>query len=191
VLVPVNWTSQTLEENKALTFNDIDKLSISNVGKGSERYNNFTHSSLYIHSMLHDYLDFAESFSVFLIHCGLYLNNILPVSSACRLWAHLTMTYVFTFWTFYILYKEYKVVATMRLNFLASEERRPDQFTVRSPLVSCIYFILIKISNTNSLINYSVFDDMYIIILTCRFWCEMCPQIQMNQSVSMFNIFFL
>jgi hypothetical protein len=128
---------------------------------------------------------------VFLIHCGLYLNNILPVSSACRLWAHLTMTYVFTFWTFYILYKEYKVVATMRLNFLASEERRPDQFTVRSPLVSCIYFILIKISNTNSLINYSVFDDMYIIILTCRFWCEMCPQIQMNQSVSMFSIFFL
>ncbi|KAF3328853.1 CSC1-like protein [Carex littledalei] len=83
VLVPVNWTSQTLEKNMALTFNDIDKLSISNVGKGSE-----------------------------------------------RLLAHVTMAYVFTFWTFYILYREYKVVATMRLNFLALEERRPDQFTV-------------------------------------------------------------
>ncbi|XP_078175021.1 hyperosmolality-gated Ca2+ permeable channel 1.7-like [Carex rostrata] len=83
VLVPVNWTSQTLEKNMALTFNDIDKLSISNVGKGSE-----------------------------------------------RLLAHVAMAYVFTFWTFYILYREYKVVATMRLNFLALEERRPDQFTV-------------------------------------------------------------
>ncbi|KAJ4813474.1 ERD (early-responsive to dehydration stress) family protein [Rhynchospora pubera] len=83
VLVPVNWTSETLEKTKALTFNDIDKLSISNVGKGSD-----------------------------------------------RLWAHLTMAYAITFWTFYVLYREYKVVATMRLNFLALEERRPDQFTV-------------------------------------------------------------
>ncbi|XP_019243321.1 PREDICTED: CSC1-like protein At4g02900 isoform X3 [Nicotiana attenuata] len=38
------------------------------------------------------------------------------------------MAYVFTFWTFYILYKEYKTVSTMRLHF--SENRRPDQFTV-------------------------------------------------------------
>ncbi|KAJ4752638.1 ERD (early-responsive to dehydration stress) family protein [Rhynchospora pubera] len=83
VLLPVNWTSETLEKTKALTFNDIDKLSISNVGKGSD-----------------------------------------------RLWAHLTMAYAITFWTFYVLYREYKVVATMRLNFLALEERRPDQFTV-------------------------------------------------------------
>ncbi|CAA6654127.1 unnamed protein product [Spirodela intermedia] len=36
----------------------------------------------------------------------------------------------FSFWTFYVLYKEYKVIAFMRLRFLASERRRPDQFTV-------------------------------------------------------------
>ncbi|KAJ3694473.1 hypothetical protein LUZ60_009953 [Juncus effusus] len=83
ILVPVNWTSQTLAKNKNLTFNEIDKLSISNVGKGSDRF-----------------------------------------------WAHLSMAYVFTFWTFYVLYMEYKKVASMRLSFLASEERRPDQFTV-------------------------------------------------------------
>ncbi|XP_075100693.1 hyperosmolality-gated Ca2+ permeable channel 1.7 isoform X3 [Nicotiana tabacum] len=47
-----------------------------------------------------------------------------------RFWAHVMMAYVFTFWTFYILYKEYKTISTMRLHFLASENRRPDQFTV-------------------------------------------------------------
>ncbi|KAJ3700893.1 hypothetical protein LUZ61_004598 [Rhynchospora tenuis] len=47
-----------------------------------------------------------------------------------RLWAHLTIAYAITFWTFCVLYREYKVVASMRLNFLALEERRPDQFTV-------------------------------------------------------------
>lgn len=55
------------------------------------------------------------------------------------------MAYAFTLWTFYILYREYKVVATMRLNFLASEERRPDQFTVRSPSITCTVFILAQI----------------------------------------------
>ncbi|KAI6674719.1 hypothetical protein NL676_002625 [Syzygium grande] len=45
-------------------------------------------------------------------------------------WAHLVMAYVFTFWTFYILYREYKIMTSMRLQFLASEGRRPDQFTV-------------------------------------------------------------
>ncbi|KAK2990521.1 hypothetical protein RJ640_019801, partial [Escallonia rubra] len=85
VLVPVNWTGESIEKitDKDLTFNDIDKLSISNVPAGSKRF-----------------------------------------------WAHLAMTYVFTFWTCYVLYKEYKIVATMRLRFLASEHRRPDQYTV-------------------------------------------------------------
>ena len=40
------------------------------------------------------------------------------------------MAYVVTFWTFYVLHKEYKIIASMRLHFLASETRRPDQFTV-------------------------------------------------------------
>ncbi|KAJ9689663.1 hypothetical protein PVL29_012380 [Vitis rotundifolia] len=40
------------------------------------------------------------------------------------------MAYAFTFWTCYLLQKEYETIATMRLQFLASEKRRPDQFTV-------------------------------------------------------------
>ncbi|KAJ4808079.1 ERD (early-responsive to dehydration stress) family protein [Rhynchospora pubera] len=58
----------------------------------------------------------------------LSISNIPPGSK--RFWTHLVMEYVFTFWTFYVLYKEYNKVATMRLDFLASERRRPDQFTV-------------------------------------------------------------
>jgi calcium permeable stress-gated cation channel len=38
VLVPVNWTSGTLEKEKALNYDEIDKFSISNLGKGSKRY---------------------------------------------------------------------------------------------------------------------------------------------------------
>ncbi|XP_010038117.2 LOW QUALITY PROTEIN: CSC1-like protein At4g02900 [Eucalyptus grandis] len=83
VLVPVNWTGGTLETIKDVTFSNIDKLSISNVPSGSQRF-----------------------------------------------WAHLVMAYVFTFWTFYILYREYKIMTNKRLHFLASENRRPDQFTV-------------------------------------------------------------
>lgn len=51
-----------------------------------------------------------------------------------RFWTHLVMAYVFTFWTCYILRKEYEIVASMRLHFLASENRRPDQYTVRLAL---------------------------------------------------------
>ncbi|KAJ7967731.1 Calcium permeable stress-gated cation channel 1 [Quillaja saponaria] len=47
-----------------------------------------------------------------------------------RLWSHIAVTYAITFWTCYILLKEYEKVASMRLQFLASERRRPDQFTV-------------------------------------------------------------
>ncbi|KAI3948229.1 hypothetical protein MKX01_014828 [Papaver californicum] len=83
ILVPVNWTDETLVKRKDLTFSNIDKLSISNVGPGSKRF-----------------------------------------------WAHLVMAYVFTFWTCYVLYHEYKRVSIMRLQFLASERRRPDQFSV-------------------------------------------------------------
>lgn len=83
VLVPVNWTGETLEHAKGLTYSDIDKLSISNIPPASKRF-----------------------------------------------WAHLVMFYVFSFWTYYVLYKEYKLIASMRLRFLAAQMRRPDQFTV-------------------------------------------------------------
>ncbi|KAK7385845.1 hypothetical protein VNO78_31760 [Psophocarpus tetragonolobus] len=82
VMVPVNWTNSTLERSN-LTYSQIDKLSISNIPTGSNRF-----------------------------------------------WTHLVMAYAFTFWTCYILKREYQIVATMRLHFLASEGRRPDQFTV-------------------------------------------------------------
>ncbi|XP_008803557.2 calcium permeable stress-gated cation channel 1-like [Phoenix dactylifera] len=82
VLVPVNWTNATLE-NSNVEYSDIDKLSISNIPKRSQRF-----------------------------------------------WAHLVMAYIFSFWTCYVLLKEYEIIASMRLHFLASEKRRPDQFTV-------------------------------------------------------------
>ncbi|XP_068324191.1 calcium permeable stress-gated cation channel 1 [Pyrus communis] len=47
-----------------------------------------------------------------------------------RFWSHIVMAYAFTIWTCYVLLKEYEKVANMRLHFLATEERRPDQFTV-------------------------------------------------------------
>ncbi|KAD5316737.1 hypothetical protein R6Q59_031899 [Mikania micrantha] len=56
------------------------------------------------------------------------ISNVPPASK--RLIAHIVMAYVFTFWTTYVLYKEYKIVTDMRLHFLASQNRRPDQFTV-------------------------------------------------------------
>ncbi|GLT72408.1 hypothetical protein SLA2020_443460 [Shorea laevis] len=86
ILVPVNFTNSLLEDNVKLsnvTASDIDKLSVSNVPLGSERF-----------------------------------------------WTHVILAYAFTFWTCYVLLKEYEKVASMRLQFIASENRRPDQFTV-------------------------------------------------------------
>jgi hypothetical protein len=85
ILVPVNWTSDGLQLAKLrnVTSSNIDKLSISNVERGSDRF-----------------------------------------------WAHLVMAYAFTFWTCYVLMKEYEKIAAMRLSFLQSEKRRADQFTV-------------------------------------------------------------
>lgn len=83
ILVPVNWTNNTLENLKDATFSEIDKLSISNIPIGSYRF-----------------------------------------------WAHIVMAYAFSFWTCYALQKEYATIAAMRLHFLQSEKRRPDQYTV-------------------------------------------------------------
>ncbi|KAL9235835.1 hypothetical protein vseg_010569 [Gypsophila vaccaria] len=83
VLVPVNWTGKMLDSVQHLSFSNIDKLSISNIPPGSNRY-----------------------------------------------WAHLFVAYASTFWTCYMLYKEYEIVTTMRLEFIAVADRRPDQFSV-------------------------------------------------------------
>uniref|UniRef100_A0A0E0JJT2 Calcium permeable stress-gated cation channel 1 n=1 Tax=Oryza punctata TaxID=4537 RepID=A0A0E0JJT2_ORYPU len=77
---------------------------------------NWTNSSLESSKVQHSDID------------KLSISNI-PVGSK-RFAAHLAMAYVFTFWTCYVLLREYEIVATMRLRFLASEKRRPDQFTV-------------------------------------------------------------
>ncbi|KAL9236594.1 hypothetical protein vseg_011243 [Gypsophila vaccaria] len=58
----------------------------------------------------------------------LSISNIHLRSS--RFWAHIVMEYAFTFWACFVLYKEYARVTSMRLQFIASERRRPDQFTV-------------------------------------------------------------
>ncbi|KAG6755776.1 hypothetical protein POTOM_039181 [Populus tomentosa] len=58
----------------------------------------------------------------------LSISNV-PLKSQ-RFWTHIVMAYAFTFWTCYVLLKEYEKVASMRLHFLSSEGRRPDQFTV-------------------------------------------------------------
>ncbi|KAK8708156.1 hypothetical protein V6N13_059201 [Hibiscus sabdariffa] len=84
ILVPVNYTNNTLQlQLKNVTSSDIDKLSISNVPDGSDRF-----------------------------------------------YTHIVMAYAFTFWTCFVLLKEYEKVANLRLQFIASEKRRPDQFTV-------------------------------------------------------------
>ncbi|KAJ6725209.1 PROTEIN OSCA1, partial [Salix viminalis] len=58
----------------------------------------------------------------------LSISNV-PLQSQ-RFWTHIVMAYVFTFWTCRVLLKEYEKVASMRLQFLSAEGRRPDQFTV-------------------------------------------------------------
>ncbi|KAG2239164.1 hypothetical protein Bca52824_090024 [Brassica carinata] len=59
----------------------------------------------------------------------LSLSNI-PNGSGSRFWVHLCMAYAITFWTCFMLKREYKNIALMRLQFLANDERRPNQFTV-------------------------------------------------------------
>jgi hypothetical protein len=58
----------------------------------------------------------------------LSISNVSPGST--RFFIHILMEYIFTLWTCYMLYKEYVNVAFMRLHFMASQQRRVDQFTV-------------------------------------------------------------
>ncbi|XVF52263.1 hypothetical protein PTKIN_Ptkin05aG0005100 [Pterospermum kingtungense] len=58
----------------------------------------------------------------------LSISNV-PTESI-RFFVHIGLQYLFTIWICYMLYKEYDNVATMRLQFLASQRRRAEQFTV-------------------------------------------------------------
>ena len=118
VLVPVNWTNDTLE-GMTLVHSYIDKLSISNIPTGSKRW--ATDRTLLIFLRLCTYLQRQRPGRKFNIFHVLY-----------RFIAHLAMAYAITFWTCYVLRREYQIIANMRLRFLASEKRRPDQFTVWS-----------------------------------------------------------
>ncbi|KAH0914846.1 hypothetical protein HID58_029292, partial [Brassica napus] len=84
-MVPVNWTNKGLDglKHSNISYSDIDKLSLSNIPNGSDRF-----------------------------------------------WVHLCMAYAITFWTCFMLKREYQNIALMRLQFLANDERRPNQFTV-------------------------------------------------------------
>ncbi|CAI0418751.1 unnamed protein product [Linum tenue] len=58
----------------------------------------------------------------------LSISNVRPKSN--RFFVHIGLLYAITFWTCCMLYKEYSYVASMRLRFLASQQRRAEQFTV-------------------------------------------------------------
>ncbi|KAJ4728550.1 calcium permeable stress-gated cation channel 1 [Melia azedarach] len=58
----------------------------------------------------------------------LSISNVRPAS--IRFFVHIGLEYLFTIWICYMLYKEYDIVASMRLRFLASQPRRAEQFTV-------------------------------------------------------------
>uniref|UniRef100_A0A1J3IMZ1 CSC1-like protein n=1 Tax=Noccaea caerulescens TaxID=107243 RepID=A0A1J3IMZ1_NOCCA len=58
----------------------------------------------------------------------LSISNVQPKSS--KFFFHIGVEYLFTIWACYMLYREYDNVATMRLQYLASQRRRPEQFTV-------------------------------------------------------------
>ncbi|KAH6803411.1 early-responsive to dehydration stress protein [Perilla frutescens var. frutescens] len=78
----------------------------------------------------------ASGGTLFFLQHDLVVNNIdkLSISNihpkSYKFFVHIGMEYLFTFWVCYMLYKEYDRVASMRLNFLASQGRLPAQFTV-------------------------------------------------------------
>ncbi|KAL8138799.1 hypothetical protein V2J09_004800 [Rumex salicifolius] len=58
----------------------------------------------------------------------LSISNVAPKSY--KFFIHIAAEYLFTLWTCFMLFKEYGKVASMRLQFLASQPRRSEQFTV-------------------------------------------------------------
>ncbi|KAL5794670.1 hypothetical protein ACOSP7_003264 [Xanthoceras sorbifolium] len=58
----------------------------------------------------------------------LSISNVRPES--LRFFVHIGLEYLFTIWICYLLYKEYDIVASMRLHFLVAQPRRAEQFTV-------------------------------------------------------------
>jgi hypothetical protein len=135
VLIPVNVSGGTLLDlKKEVVFSDIDKLSISNVSPGSNRYGSyelldFLAVPLYSYNVQNIFhACYAFSFVLHVVTTQGYLTIVIAIHF--RFFIHLLMAYVFTFWACFMLYKEYSNVAFMRLHFLASQKRCADQFTV-------------------------------------------------------------
>ncbi|KAL5569150.1 hypothetical protein UlMin_025725 [Ulmus minor] len=106
IMVHVNWTNDTLENsNKKLNYSNVDKLSISNIPLGSR-------------SLL--WLIAIASKELFLLMFPFFI-----FSNCCNFWTHIVMAYAFTFWTCYVLKREYENVAKMRLHFLVLVQNVP------------------------------------------------------------------
>ncbi|KAF5735004.1 hypothetical protein HS088_TW15G00503 [Tripterygium wilfordii] len=58
----------------------------------------------------------------------LSISNVRPKSE--RFFFHIGLQYLFTIWTCFMLYMEYDYISSMRLQFLASQRRCAEQFTV-------------------------------------------------------------
>ncbi|CAN0842995.1 CSC1-like protein At1g32090 [Linum grandiflorum] len=58
----------------------------------------------------------------------LSISNVPPESN--RFFVHIALMYSFSLWTCCMLYKEYDYVTSMRLRFLALQQRRAEHFTV-------------------------------------------------------------
>lgn len=89
------------------------------------------------------------------------------------------MAYVFTFWTCYVLHKEYGQVASMRLHFLASTERRPDQFTVR--LTSLLLLLSLGI-------DHKFFNLFILHVDTFQLILFLCPVFGSHGSVLILHV---
>lgn len=128
--------------------------------------------------------------------CSVFLLNIShsgPIKFhswfGCRFWAHLMMAYIFTFWTCYVLKKEYEKVASMRLHFLQSEHRRPDQFTVNQlfiPSGHCravisIFLFLSIVLHLN--INRGGLVDFHSLLGCVKYLCA-----HMSLCCSLYNV---
>lgn len=105
----------------------------------------------YFDNILRPYFEVTHAY---FISCMIHLLGCdLGACVYHRFWAHIVMAYVFTFWTCYVLLKEYEIVESMRLHFIATERRRPDQFTVSSHQL--IYMSLyINDQNTSSCVRH-------------------------------------
>ena len=111
--------------------------------------------------------------------------NIFSTFFVCRFWTHLVMAYVFTFWTCYVLKREYEIVAAMRLHFLASEQRRPDQFTVSTIL---LFYWSKMISELHVLFSNSMFAEQ-VLRFIIDFISPLASKVQKKKAVRQYCSF--